>query len=150
MSLSMTLGPKEPCDFCGKIAILCPYGPNDEMICYECGMKDAATTRKKAMARLSGLPPERAARLVDGAVLAQPDIEHICTDCGDCEVSPWVKESKALEHRGICAQCEQPSKSLRPYGEDGANICSDCGFINGDITKERIAKHHGLVKRTVH
>lgn len=34
----------QQCDFCGKIAELRPYGPNEECICFECGMKDEETT----------------------------------------------------------------------------------------------------------
>ena len=35
----------QQCDFCGKIAELRPYGPKGEAICFDCGMKDEATTR---------------------------------------------------------------------------------------------------------
>lgn len=35
------------CEFCGKIDELRPYGPNDENICYECGMKDKETVKRK-------------------------------------------------------------------------------------------------------
>jgi hypothetical protein len=34
------------CEFCGKVAELRPYGPNRERICFECAMKDEATTRR--------------------------------------------------------------------------------------------------------
>jgi len=34
------------CELCGKVAETRPYGPNGERICYECGMKDKATTEK--------------------------------------------------------------------------------------------------------
>lgn len=34
----------QQCDFCGKVAELRPYGPKGECICFECGMKDKATT----------------------------------------------------------------------------------------------------------
>lgn len=37
---------KQQCDTCGKIAELRPYGPNGKCICYECGMKDKATTER--------------------------------------------------------------------------------------------------------
>jgi len=36
--------PNGQCDLCGKIDELRPYGANGECICYECGMKDEATT----------------------------------------------------------------------------------------------------------
>jgi hypothetical protein len=32
------------CQLCGKKAELRPYGPNREWVCFECGMKDEATT----------------------------------------------------------------------------------------------------------
>ena len=36
----------QQCDFCGKIAELRPYGPNEEVICIECAKKDPKTTEK--------------------------------------------------------------------------------------------------------
>lgn len=35
------------CELCGAIAECRPYGPNGEQICFDCGMKDEATTRKR-------------------------------------------------------------------------------------------------------
>lgn len=35
------------CAFCGKKDELRPYGPNNESICFDCAMKDEATTAKK-------------------------------------------------------------------------------------------------------
>lgn len=35
------------CELCGKIDELRPYGQNNEMICFECGMKDKETTERK-------------------------------------------------------------------------------------------------------
>ncbi len=35
------------CELCGNISELRPYGPNNEYICFECGMKDEETTKKK-------------------------------------------------------------------------------------------------------
>jgi len=35
------------CQLCGKEAELRPYGPNGEWICFECGMKDEETTKKR-------------------------------------------------------------------------------------------------------
>ena len=32
------------CELCGKRAELRPFGPRGESICFECGMKDQATT----------------------------------------------------------------------------------------------------------
>lgn len=37
---------KQKCDFCGKIAVLRPYGPNNEAICFTCAMKDEAKASK--------------------------------------------------------------------------------------------------------
>jgi hypothetical protein len=34
------------CQLCNKVAKCRPYGPNGERICYECGMKDKATTER--------------------------------------------------------------------------------------------------------
>jgi hypothetical protein len=47
------LEPEQPqqCDLCGKIAELRPYGPNGESICYECGMKDEAATKRQFLKR---------------------------------------------------------------------------------------------------
>lgn len=38
---------KGKCSFCGKIAELRPYGPKGERICFDCGMKDEETARKR-------------------------------------------------------------------------------------------------------
>lgn len=35
------------CEMCGAIEECRPYGPNGEQICFECGMKDEETTKKK-------------------------------------------------------------------------------------------------------
>jgi hypothetical protein len=42
----------QQCDLCGKIDELRPYGPNGEAICFECGMKDEATTGRMFNKRL--------------------------------------------------------------------------------------------------
>lgn len=42
------------CQLCGKHAELRPYGPNNEWICFECGMKDEATTKRKFAEALKG------------------------------------------------------------------------------------------------
>lgn len=34
------------CEFCGKWSETRPYGPNREYICFDCAMKDEATTRR--------------------------------------------------------------------------------------------------------
>lgn len=35
------------CDLCGAIEECRPYGPNDEQICFDCGLKNKETTNKK-------------------------------------------------------------------------------------------------------
>lgn len=35
------------CQLCGKVDELRPYGPNGERICFDCGMKNPETTKKK-------------------------------------------------------------------------------------------------------
>lgn len=37
----------QACQMCGVIAETRPYGPNGEEICFDCGMKDEETTKKK-------------------------------------------------------------------------------------------------------
>lgn len=39
--------PDSRCELCGKIDETRPYGPNGERICYDCGMKDEETTKRK-------------------------------------------------------------------------------------------------------
>lgn len=46
--------PDGKCELCGKVDELRPYGPNGERICYDCGMKDEATTKKKFAEVLEG------------------------------------------------------------------------------------------------
>ena len=36
--------PEGTCELCGKTDELRPYGPKGERICFECGMKNHATT----------------------------------------------------------------------------------------------------------
>jgi len=36
--------PDDVCDLCGKVDELRPYGPNGELICYDCGMKNQEVT----------------------------------------------------------------------------------------------------------
>lgn len=35
------------CELCGARGELRPYGPNNENICFDCGMRDEATTGKR-------------------------------------------------------------------------------------------------------
>ena len=44
----------QACEMCGVIDECRPYGPNDEQICFDCGMKDEATTRRKMEAYIFG------------------------------------------------------------------------------------------------
>jgi hypothetical protein len=44
----------EACEMCGVIAECRPYGPNDENICFDCAMKDEATTERKMAAYIFG------------------------------------------------------------------------------------------------
>ena len=39
--------PTQVCELCGAIDECRPYGPNNEQICFDCGMKHPETTRKK-------------------------------------------------------------------------------------------------------
>lgn len=39
--------PDGVCELCGKTDELRPYGKNNEMICFDCGMKDNETTERK-------------------------------------------------------------------------------------------------------
>ena len=41
-------------ELCGTIEECRPYGPNDERICFECGMKDEETTKRKMAAYIFG------------------------------------------------------------------------------------------------
>jgi hypothetical protein len=42
------------CEFCKKTDELRPYGPNNENICFDCAMKDEATTKRKFQEFLDG------------------------------------------------------------------------------------------------
>jgi hypothetical protein len=46
--------PDGKCELCGKVDELRPYGPNDEWICFDCGMKDKETTNAKLDAIFDG------------------------------------------------------------------------------------------------
>ena len=46
----------EVCEMCGAVEECRPYGPNNENICFDCGMKDEETTRKKMDAYIFGVP----------------------------------------------------------------------------------------------
>jgi hypothetical protein len=42
------------CEFCNKLDELRPYGPKNERICFDCAMKDKATTESKFGELLDG------------------------------------------------------------------------------------------------
>jgi len=42
------------CELCGKLRELRPYGPGGKSICFDCGKKDEAGTRKRMHAHLFG------------------------------------------------------------------------------------------------
>jgi hypothetical protein len=42
------------CAFCGREEELRPYGPDNENICFDCAMKDEATTARKFAEMLEG------------------------------------------------------------------------------------------------
>ena len=44
----------QACEMCGAIAECRPYGPNDEQVCFDCGMKDAAATERKMAVYIFG------------------------------------------------------------------------------------------------
>lgn len=46
------------CEMCGVIDECRPYGPNREQICFDCGMKDEATTRKRMDEYIFGETPD--------------------------------------------------------------------------------------------
>lgn len=50
--------PDEVCEMCGQVAECRPYGPNDENICFDCGMLDEKTTRQKMEKYIFGTPSE--------------------------------------------------------------------------------------------
>lgn len=47
--------PDEICEYCGKKEELRPYGKNGAKICFECGMKDEAETKKNMEKILFGI-----------------------------------------------------------------------------------------------
>ncbi len=50
--------PDQVCELCGVIAECRPYGPNKEQICFDCGMKDKETTRKRMDEYIFGDQPD--------------------------------------------------------------------------------------------
>ena len=41
--------PKAKCELCGALAELRPYGPRGEKVCFKCGMKNEAVTKRQFM-----------------------------------------------------------------------------------------------------
>jgi hypothetical protein len=48
----------KPCELCGTVAELRPYGPNAERVCFPCGMKDEAAM-ERGMAKRFGVKETR-------------------------------------------------------------------------------------------
>lgn len=48
--------PDDQCELCGKIEELRPYGPNNENVCFDCGMKDEEAAKRKFTELLLGKP----------------------------------------------------------------------------------------------
>lgn len=46
--------PDQICELCGAVDECRPYGPNNEQICFDCGMKDEETTQRKMDAYIFG------------------------------------------------------------------------------------------------
>ena len=44
----------QQCDLCGKVAELRPYGPNEECVCLDCGMKDIRSVKRQFDKRFYG------------------------------------------------------------------------------------------------
>jgi hypothetical protein len=39
--------PPAPCELCGEVEELRPYGPNGARVCFDCAMKDREGTKKR-------------------------------------------------------------------------------------------------------
>lgn len=37
----------QQCDLCGKVDECRPYGPNGEVVCFDCGMKDEPAAERR-------------------------------------------------------------------------------------------------------
>lgn len=46
--------PAQKCEMCGAVEECRPYGPNGEQICFDCGMKDQATTQRRMLQHILG------------------------------------------------------------------------------------------------
>ena len=47
--------PAQMCELCGVVEECRPYGPNNEQICFDCGMKDKETTEQRMGQYLFGI-----------------------------------------------------------------------------------------------
>lgn len=65
--------PDAPCELCGAVTELRPYGPYGENICYTCAQKDPAATYRATI---------RAMRNAAVVVDASQDIEMLVVDIG--------------------------------------------------------------------
>jgi hypothetical protein len=50
--------PDQACELCGVIAECRPYGPNNEQVCFDCGMKDEENMKRKMASYIFGDPDE--------------------------------------------------------------------------------------------
>jgi hypothetical protein len=57
--------PDSKCELCGTVSETRPYGPNNEQICYDCGVKNEPITTQK-MVEFAGS--------ITGLVFIDPDI----------------------------------------------------------------------------
>jgi hypothetical protein len=46
--------PPGRCEICGAVEETRPYGPDGKEVCFTCGMKDEAETRRQFQKRISG------------------------------------------------------------------------------------------------
>lgn len=46
------------CEMCGQIEETRPYGPNGELVCFECGMKDPEAARRRFHEHVFGIKDE--------------------------------------------------------------------------------------------
>lgn len=44
----------QECELCGAFEECRPYGPNGEQVCFDCGMKDEETTKRRMMKHIFG------------------------------------------------------------------------------------------------
>jgi len=54
----ISVEPPMKCEICGDIGETRPYGPNNERICFDCGMKNKVMTERKMAEYLFGDKPK--------------------------------------------------------------------------------------------